>query len=406
MRIAVLGAGGAGACTALELADRGFRVDLYEERPAALTQASRNNEGKVHLGLVYAKDPTLRTARTMIRGALRFADCLGRWIDVGVLEAATSTPYYYAVHAKTMASPEDLEGHYRRCQALFEDEVSSSGLAYLGRDRSLVVEKLSRRAHEDLVASDRFLCSFRTSERAVDPRLVADQLGAAIAASPRIDLIARTRVLSAAWNDSGQIEIAFACDGVEFTERYDQVANTLWSGRLEIDAKLGVAPGRSWLHRFKMGGWIHADVPREPLPSLTMALGPFGDVVNYGDRGVYLSWYPTGMVGSSTDLRPPDWEDVLSDAQRHAIVRESWAQLAVHCPGLRTLDLTEHPWSAIGGLIFAWGASDIDRPDSHLHSRYEIGVHSVRNYHSVNTGKYTMVPVLGVETADRIAGRS
>ncbi len=78
MRIAILGAGGAGACAALELANRGYAVDLYDENPEPLTRASRNNEGKVHLGLVYAKDPSLATARAMIHGAIHFFDCLGR----------------------------------------------------------------------------------------------------------------------------------------------------------------------------------------------------------------------------------------------------------------------------------------------------------------------------------------
>jgi glycine/D-amino acid oxidase-like deaminating enzyme len=65
-RIAVLGAGGVGVCAALELADRGYRLDLYDENSQPLIRASANNEGKIHLGLVYAKDNSLRTARTMI----------------------------------------------------------------------------------------------------------------------------------------------------------------------------------------------------------------------------------------------------------------------------------------------------------------------------------------------------
>ena len=76
MRVAVLGAGLQGACTALELARAGVKVDLYERESACLTRASAQNEGKVHLGYVFAKDPTLATARAMARGALTFMPLL------------------------------------------------------------------------------------------------------------------------------------------------------------------------------------------------------------------------------------------------------------------------------------------------------------------------------------------
>jgi len=61
MRVAILGAGIAGSCAALELAARGHDVDLYDELEAPIRAASYVNEGKVHLGLLYAKDPSLKT---------------------------------------------------------------------------------------------------------------------------------------------------------------------------------------------------------------------------------------------------------------------------------------------------------------------------------------------------------
>ena len=51
-------------------ADRthGHDVDLYDELSQPIRAASYYNEGKVHLGLLYAKDPSLRTARLMLDG--------------------------------------------------------------------------------------------------------------------------------------------------------------------------------------------------------------------------------------------------------------------------------------------------------------------------------------------------
>ena len=69
----MLGGGLQGACVALELATHGVPVDLFEGGDRCLTRASAQNEGKVHLGYVYANDHTLSTARTMVRAEARGA---------------------------------------------------------------------------------------------------------------------------------------------------------------------------------------------------------------------------------------------------------------------------------------------------------------------------------------------
>src|SRR5262245_47996852 len=404
MRLAILGAGIAGVCAALELARRGHAVELYDENPEPLVRASQNNEGKIHLGLVYAKDDSLKTARTMILGAVNFMACLKRWIDLDQHDAYVSSPYHYAVHRETMTDPDPPERHYDQCQRMLADACASTGLSYVDGERRLLVEKLSTRDMEALVDREYFLCVFRTSERAVDPRVVGDRLRAAVHADPRIRFIANARVFDAAWCDGTSLRVSFRVNGEEYSETYDQVVNTLWDGRLEIDAKLGLAPEREWLYRYKLGGSINAPVEPKAVPSLTIVLGPFGDLVNFGPRGLYVSWYPVGMIGTSRELTPPEWDRSLPAARRQALLRDSYEELRRRCPPLRSLDYSECVAEPAGGVIFAWGATDIHNGDSPLHTRYQIGIHSVRNYHSVNTGKYTMGPYLGYKTAERVLG--
>ena len=406
MRIAILGAGNVGVCTALELAGRGYIVDLYDENAQVITRASQNNEGKIHLGLVYAKDRSLRTAKTMIWGAIHFTSCLHRWIDMTSDHVTISSPFYYAVHKGTMTSAQELERHYAHCKRLFEDACSATGLSYLGGERTLLAEKISTREMEKLVAGDYFLSAFRTSERAVDPHTIADLLRAAVRANPRIRFIANAQVSNVAWSDTSRLRVSFRLNGDEFTETYDQVANTLWHGRLAIDATLGLAPERGWIYRYKLGGRINIPMRPETVPSVTCVLGPFGDIVNFGRRGLYLSWYPVGMIGMSRDLRPPEWDVSLSSANRQSVLRRSYEEWLKRCPLLRSLEYSEGITDPAGGVIFAWGATDIHDEDSGLHARHEIGIQSVRNYHSVNTGKYTMTPYLGYKTAERILGIS
>ena len=77
MPVGVLGGGLQGCCVALELASRGVPVTLVDENHDLLTRTAVANEGKVHLGYMYAADPSLRTARTMVAGALSVAPSSG-----------------------------------------------------------------------------------------------------------------------------------------------------------------------------------------------------------------------------------------------------------------------------------------------------------------------------------------
>jgi glycine/D-amino acid oxidase-like deaminating enzyme len=74
----VLGGGLQGCCAALALAERATTVTLFDKNDALLRRAAVANEGKIHLGYMYAGDPTLATAKTMMTGALSFAPLLER----------------------------------------------------------------------------------------------------------------------------------------------------------------------------------------------------------------------------------------------------------------------------------------------------------------------------------------
>ena len=73
MHVGVLGGGLQGCCIALALAERGLEVTLFERNDTLLSRTAVANEGKIHLGYMYAGDSTLSTARTMMIGAFAFS---------------------------------------------------------------------------------------------------------------------------------------------------------------------------------------------------------------------------------------------------------------------------------------------------------------------------------------------
>src|SRR5687768_6580307 len=97
----------------MELAAHGIRVDLYDKNHLCISQASANNEGKIHLGYVYAKDPTLSTARMMVKGAITFAPLLRRWLGQEIDSIPVSSPFHYVIHRDSQLTVSQVEKHLR-----------------------------------------------------------------------------------------------------------------------------------------------------------------------------------------------------------------------------------------------------------------------------------------------------
>src|SRR5262249_35284336 len=123
----------------------------------------------------------------------------------------------------------------------------------------------------------------------------------------------------------------------------------------------------------------------------------------YRDGLIYLTWYPVCLLGISSKIAPPDWPTYPEEPQRSEIARGTLAAMAKFVVSLRGLALEELiEVNVKGGVIVAWGETDIYDPPSELHRRYEIGVTSNRQFHSVDPGKLTMAPYFAQLCADRI----
>ena len=77
--------------------------------------------------------------------------------------------------------------------------------------------------------------------------------------------------------------------------------------------------------------------------------------------------------------------------------------LSAILPSLCELNPESLPEACVkGGVIVAWGKTDIYDPASELHRRFEIGVTSVGSFHSIDPGKLTMAPYFADICAERI----
>ncbi len=272
MHVAVLGGGLQGCCVALALADRGVRVTLFDRNDRLLTRAAVANEGKIHLGYMYAADPTLNTARRMMRGALAFAPFMSRRLGVPLDSFALSSPAVYLVHRDSQQSPEAVAGYVANVQSLLSDLAPEARSSYFGKDLRAPPRRWSEAERTETFHPEDILAAFDSPEAAIDPIALADLIRSRIAQTPTIELRLNQVVLGV--DEDGE-RLRVRCDTPP-ESGFDHVVNALWDGRLAVDATLGLKPGRPWLHRLKYGVIFRAPPGRPRPTSVTVVSGPFG----------------------------------------------------------------------------------------------------------------------------------
>jgi glycine/D-amino acid oxidase-like deaminating enzyme len=402
MRVAVLGGGFQGVCAALELATRGVEVDLFDRNTALITQAGARNEGKIHLGYVYAADRSFATAKTMISGALAFAPTVRRWLGSNLDTVARSSRFHYLVHSESMVAPDAIRRHFDAIAGELALRAVVDGHDYFGLDLNEPHRELSDAERRLWYDATRVSAAIETREISIDVIALAAGLRKAVAASPRIRVRLDTSVTGAA-HDAHGVDVTFQAASGNRRERYDHAVNALWDGRQEIDRTAGIDAIGTHVYRCKYGLRIADPGIVPPVPSVTIVLGPFGDVVNFGNGELYLSWYPVCLQGLATGSADSAWALDPNGAAALRVARDTLAALAALVPALQRLPRAAVQDAIVrGGIIVARGETDIVDPKSGLHRRYEIGVESHGRYHSIDTGKYTMAPLFARQVADRI----
>lgn len=398
-RVAVLGAGVMGASTALFLARRGFAVTLVDAADEPMSRASRWNEGKIHLGYVYAADPSLETAKYLIPGGLAFADLMRELIGSG-LEAVTSDEdELFLIHRGSVVGPQAAGEYFDTVSALVRGHSGAS--RYLVDVGQAAPRRLGNTELEAIADTSAIVAGFRVPERSVRTTAIADALVTALRAEPRISLVMSTRVCAVAPEGSGALRWRIeAIPRVPGT--FDWVVNALWEGRLAIDVGVGLRPEHAWSNRYRLSLFIDTVRPLD-VPSVVVAIGPFGDIKNYDGRHFYVSWYPAGLLVESQAITPAPPAGIDA-ARKERIVEATRAGITALVPGADEIFAAAGRVSVEGGWVFAYGQGALDDPAASLHRRDRFGARRLGTYISVDTGKYSTAPWLARRIAAEIAG--
>lgn len=400
---AVLGGGIQGCCAALALARKGFQVKMFEKCPELYSRASANQEGKLHLGIVYARDRTLKTARRMIHDAMRFApvieDLLGATLD---WEPHLSRRFYCGIHKESSLSVDEHLTHFSHLQDIYDEIIDDSELHYMGRRFS----RLWKDEPGGGLQSDALAYSVYTEEAAVDPAWLRTVIVGVVEKHPDISVVLNHAVLDVAKNHQSLI-VSGQNGKASWMNLFDIVVNCLWEGRERIDQTVGLDGGSvEWTTRIKYGFYAHYPSTRPDISSLIVTHGPYGDLVHFpGSESVYLSWYPSCMTwfGHADDL-PAEWDNACNadhpEGKVNDIFNETKRHLSAFVPEVADVSLMR----ACAGTIVGHGNKDIDDAASELHHRQGIGVSSYGDYYSIFTGKFTSAPANARELIQEISG--
>jgi glycine/D-amino acid oxidase-like deaminating enzyme len=397
-RVAILGAGIMGSAVALFLSRRRARVTLFDAADEPFAGASRWNEGKIHLGYLYAADPSLETARRLLPGGLAFRRLTEELVGCSIDQAIAHTDDTFLIHRDSVTSAEAAAQYFDAVAVLTSGQATRN--CYLvpvdrARPRRLTPSELE--AEYD---TGRIVAAFRVPERSISTRWVADRFVEALAGEPGVEQRMQTHVTSVR-RATDAIESRLFVETSAGTEGpFDAVVNALWQGRLAIDATVDLPMPLDWSHRFRLSAFLRTSRAVD-LPSTVIATGPFGDIKNYNGRDLYLSWYPSGLVVEGSAVHPPPIPP-LQHIDRTRLVGEIVEQLGRFVPAVAGLHSCLEDARVEGGWVYAAGQGSLADPTATLHRRDRIGVTRAGSYISVDTGKYSIAPSLAREVAGLI----
>ncbi len=398
-RVLILGAGIQGISCALSLSAKGYAVTLIDQDDEPFKGTSFRNEGKIHLGFVYANDRSFQTSALMLEGAMNFGPLVESWVGQPVdWLSLRSSPFQYAVHQQSMVSEAALLSHYQTLQDAYET-YRNAGFHYVGSQPKklwFVPTGVTPPVNPSVIQS-----LILTEEVALNLKRLRQLLRHALKRRG-VQFLGNRVVRSVERSSFGFCVKGTQTDGTDWRADGGLVVNCLWTSRLSVDATLGIRPSRPWVYRlkFRMLGQLPPELAS--LQSYTVALGPFGDIVTYQNAPTYISWYPTCMRGWSDALQPPaEWEPCCREEQLltdHPWVQNALGGLNELIPGMNQFQIGH----LSAGVIFSWGETDIDQPESGLHQRNQIGVEAFDGYFSINTGKLTTAPLFAHQLAQQL----
>jgi glycine/D-amino acid oxidase-like deaminating enzyme len=413
----IIGGGVAGVTAALELTARGYAVDILEAGPRLFDGVSTRQSHREHLGHHYPGDPSGRTAKLCMQGALAFerrypgfTSGERPWFNFVV--RGCDDPAAPPWERSSIVSAAEYRGYCDTLRALYTQLLAEERDVPFGPAPAFC-RVLDERDYAHLVAPARVALGVASPERVILTERFVAHLARRVRNEPAITVRTGHRVIGAEPRGGGY-RLAVREAGASRALDYPQVINATWSHAPLLDEAVGAPAVRSTI-RLRL--ITHVDLPGVLAgePSLFFTLGAFGNYTNLGRTSrsaaeAAVFYVPVCDAGSTTEREiPADWKALIADglgpARARDIGHEVIRGMARFVPALASARLHE----TRVGTVITRGDADIWDRESAVHRRDEAGVESVApGWHSVNVAKLTYCVWVADAVADAVqrhAGR-
>lgn len=251
--VAVIGGGIFGVLTALEIADQGYPVTLYEKNADILQGASLVNQCRVHMGYHYPRDD--KTAKDSLRAKDSFEKLFGPAI---VKEMRN---YYMVAKEGSFTTPE----------------------AYLAFCKRIGLPYTEEWPHRTRIAKDKIALSVRVPENIFDANRIRSILHTRVKATPNLTLHTNATVTRAS-REKKRFAIEWGIGNVSSQESYAAIVNATYSGINTIHKSAGFTLSEYQYELCEM------PVARTPWKGVGWSIidGPFFGVMPFGFSQEYL----------------------------------------------------------------------------------------------------------------------
>jgi len=390
--VLIVGGGISGCLVACELHDAGFDVLIVDKNEDLISESSRWNEGKIHLGYTYLGLPSLQTARLMMEGASLFVDKIEQITGCLLADSWWTRRMIYLVDSNSLVPSEDLWIRAQKVTALLKDMARRKpGLRrYISTEKAL--RRISTKTVMEETRQNGFTDAWETSEKSIDPFQIACLIRHAVSERgiPKV----KARVTGFSRQDN------YWCTHTNHQKLTSNwVVNASWESRAWLDKQIkDDAEPICIRYKCALFGRGAADfAKRRPTSRI---LGPYGDITPYQNGAFYLSWYPVNLVSISETGMAPKIGIIDENKMKHD---------TLEALGLNGSDLgiPIEDIGVRGGYIVAYGHGDIDTMSSALHDRSRPSVKLLHpGYISIDTGKYSLGPYMASQAVQLIISGS
>ncbi|STX29690.1 bifunctional tRNA (mnm(5)s(2)U34)-methyltransferase/FAD-dependent cmnm(5)s(2)U34 oxidoreductase [Legionella beliardensis] len=327
--IIVIGAGIAGTLTALELANKGYKVALIEAGSQVLppTSSTQNECNKLHTGMHYLGD--IKTAEHCLTRAIEFAKKYPEFLaGKDNLSSPCRRGRHYVI-GESLVSPEEAEQITHRLRALYQERIDADPTNEVFGKVEHFIQKLKPEEYNfisntipistpDGEKVTSVAVAYETGESQVDIIALQKHLQAEVDSHANIEFIPNSRVtdLGLMTEQFGYYVVASQADGYEIRQEARGIVNCAWQNIELLDKKLepqtaGVnvsagpietAASSNSVNRVKVSLLVKLPQELTNLNTCIFSSGPFFSITNLGDgtailtseRFTNVGYYPVG----------------------------------------------------------------------------------------------------------------